>query len=116
MSLAFFDAMREQILENIKEWRSTVFLSKPKPLPLGAIRDLLLPCLYGERGQHPELDFDIKIDRTTSSLLITGRNTKTNKYLGFAITRGEIENKRYMKSFMPSLRNLSKLLLDPSTV
>jgi hypothetical protein len=110
--MSFFAKMREQILENIKDWRSDSFMPRRR-LSLGDIRDLLLPCIYGERGRHPEIEFSIRIDKATKTLLITGYNLKTKNYLGFALTKEELESGRYKTSFMPSLHKLTELLSGP---
>ena len=79
---------------------------------LAAIRDLLLPALWGWRGQakNPYLDLDIIVDSHTKSLLVKGYNSDTKQALGFAITQQAIADGVYKTSFGPDVCELIKQL------
>lgn len=75
------------------------------PVPLSAVRDLLLPALYARRGAE-EIELGITIDFDTDGLVVKGYNPHTKNELGFAITRAQIQDNVYKAQFNSSVVKL----------
>ena len=80
---------------------------------LSSIRDLLLPRLWAENRNYPNLELKLDINRKTRSLLITGKNKNNDRELGFAITEGQIADNLYKVAFRPAVLKLVELLNQP---
>ena len=77
---------------------------------LAEVRDMLLPGLWAEAGNHPDLEFDILVDYETRALIVRGFDPVNNNELGFAITRQAIEDNLYKGQFRPSVLALIRCL------
>lgn len=75
-------------------------------------RDLLLPAVRGVCTDNPELDTSIEVDWMTGNLLVTGRYTKLNRYLGFCITERSVIDGHFKTEIRPSMTTLVNALTN----
>lgn len=75
--------------------------------------DLLSPGVWMFGRNHPDLEFNLSIDSTGNSLLVTGYNRANRNYLGFAITGKSIKDRLHIASFYPSMTKLVECLSQP---
>lgn len=81
---------------------------------LDAVRDLLLPGLWGISGelspqlQYPGLQLNIHIEN--DHLLVVGYYAANSRMLGYAITKDALMTGRYKAEFGPSTRALCRVL------
>ena len=81
------------------------------PLSLDQVRDLLAPAVMSYSAIHaPELEFDIFADYTTGNLLVIGWSFKRKRMMGFVVTKGALEDRRYVTTFKPCMESLASLL------
>lgn len=67
---------------------------------LSSIRDLLMPAIWDQGKNHPEVEIDVSVDLHTDSLIIrTGNKTTGLLHSGCLFTRAEIDDRVYIALF-----------------
>ena len=86
------------------------------PIPLDAVRNLLLPTIKHMQAMHQGKVMSIAIDNENDCLLVRLQDEKTKRKIGFSIKRHEITARSYINSFQPNIVGLLNALSLPQEV
>ena len=86
------------------------------PIPLEAIRGLLLPMVRHIQAMHPTRILSIECDHTCDCLLVRMKNEEGTRSIGFAITRPAITTREYLKTFQGNVVGLLNAIALPQDV
>jgi hypothetical protein len=85
-----------------------------KPIPLGAVRDLLMPGCRGFDGRNRDTDTYIQVESRQDCLLIKmhSRTSSLSRVVICVISREDLESNVYKAKFSPALNKMRELLFD----
>ena len=86
------------------------------PVPLDAVRMLLLPAVKHMQAMHPNKVMTIECDVPNDALLVRMEDTNTKRKIGFSIRRHDITSRRYLTSFQPNVVGLLAALGLPQDI
>lgn len=86
------------------------------PIPLDAVRNMLLPMVKHIQALHPGKTLSIEIDKHNDCLLIKMKNADQTRSIGFAVTRAQIVARSYIPEFQPNVLGLLNALALPQDV
>lgn len=86
------------------------------PIPLDAVRNMLLPTVKHMQAMHPGKAMSIACDPINDCLLVRLQDETTGRKIGFSIKRHEIVSRQYTTNFQPNVVGLLNALGLPQEI